>query len=69
MNANNKLGEIEEVPAQEQKIKTLDVRLDVTEDDLEKRVMKSFDMAKSAGLELDVMFSYLTQPHGILKSQ
>lgn len=57
MKENTMACELEEVPAREPKCKTLDVRLNIIQDDLETRVKKSFEMAKSAGLELDVTFS------------
>ena len=42
------------------KVKTLDLRLTVTERDLGSEVKKAFDLAKIAGQELDLIFSHAT---------
>ena len=39
------------------KIKTLDLRLAITEGDLGSEVKRAFDLAKSAGQELNLFFS------------
>ena len=48
----------EMIEAERPIIKTLDLRLGVGDPNLGKSVKRSFDLAKSAGRELDVLFSY-----------
>jgi hypothetical protein len=58
MTINHNSLDVEGMAARDQKNRTFDVQLDVAHQDLETRVKKSFDFAKSAGFELDVTFSY-----------
>jgi hypothetical protein len=58
MNSKPRLHKAEFVPNGATKLKTLDLRLVVTDRDLRKEVKRAFDLAKSGGRELNATFSY-----------
>lgn len=59
MNANTKSYKpIFVINDKTRKVKTLDLRLAVNGRNLGKEVKKAFEMAKSAGQELDLVFSH-----------
>ena len=57
MNTKNKSYEPKYITNNGPKIKTLALRIAVTERNLQKAVRQAFDLAKSAGRELDLAFS------------
>lgn len=61
MKTKRKANELEVNVAEGPRIKTLDFRLGVTDCGLEETVKRSFDLAKSAGRELDVLFCLETK--------
>ncbi len=57
MNTKTKSDRVEYAWRQAPKIKTLGLRLAVSRPNLEKDVRRAFDLAKSAGQELNLTFS------------
>ena len=58
MNLETKSYKVEYAVSEAPKIKTFGLRLAANDRDLEKQVQRAFDLAKSAGKELDLVFSH-----------
>jgi sugar/nucleoside kinase (ribokinase family) len=56
MKTRNQLDELDGVIEKSAPVKTLSLHVAVTEPDLDKAVLMAFDLAKSAGQELDLDF-------------
>ncbi len=56
MNSRTRSTEAEEADKGALKIKKLALRLTINQRDLEQEIMRAFDLAKSAGQELDLTF-------------
>jgi hypothetical protein len=57
MNLKTKSYKTEYAVSEAPKLKTFGLRLIANDRDLEKQVQRAFDLAKSAGKELDLVFS------------